>query len=161
MRERKALFELLALLEISDDTDILFERLIYHVTEFMNAQASVLRLIQNGKLKAVAYYNLQTWKDEIEIDEGPCGKVIKEGKVLIFNKKELDGEVLDIPAYSAICIPLKITKKIKEDDIKSEGIEREIIGTILVYNKLDSEEGLGEFTDEDISIGELFLQLLL
>jgi len=156
MRERKALFELLALLEISDDTDILFERLIYHVTEFMNAQASVLRLIQNGKLKAVAYYNLQTWKDEIEIDEGPCGKVIKEGKVLIFNKKELDGEVLDIPAYSAICIPLKITKKIKEDDIKSEGIEREIIGTILVYNKLDSEEGLGEFTDEDISIGELF-----
>lgn len=142
MRERQALFELIKLLEISDDIDILLERLIYHISQLMNAQGAVLRLLKNSHLQVAATYNVRTDKILTKKDEGLCGEVIKEGKVKIFNKNQLEGKELDIPAYSAICIPLKV--------------QEEITGTILVYNKIDSDEGYGEFSEEDIALGELF-----
>jgi PAS domain S-box-containing protein len=146
MRERQALFELIKLLELSEDINVLLERLIYHASELMNAQGGVIRLIKDGNLYITATYNIQTDKKVIPLDEGICGMVIKEGKVRVFNKQELEGIELDIPAYSAICIPLKI----------EEAGNEKVIGTILIYNKLDSEEGAGEFTEEDISLGQLF-----
>jgi len=146
MRERQALFELIKLLELSEDINVLLERLIYHASELMNAQGGLIRLIKDGNLYITATYNIQTDKKVIPLDEGICGMVIKEGKVRVFNKQELEGIELDIPAYSAICIPLKI----------EEAGGEKVIGTILIYNKLDSEEGLGEFTEEDISLGQLF-----
>lgn len=142
MKERQAIYELIQLLEISEDIDLLLQRLIYHITELMNAKAAVLRLLQNGNLYITATYNLESDKKVIGADHGICGEVIKEGKVKIFNRQQLEGKDLDIPAYSAICIPLKIKEK--------------IMGTILVYNKIDSEEGIGDFSEEDISLGELF-----
>jgi len=146
MRERQALFELIKLLELSEDINVLLERLIYHASELMNAQGGVIRLIKDRNLYITATYNIQTDKKVIPLDEGICGMVIKEGKVRVFNKQELEGIELDIPAYSAICIPLKI----------EEAGNEKVIGTILIYNKLDSEEGAGEFTEEDISLGQLF-----
>jgi PAS domain S-box-containing protein len=146
MRERQALFELIKLLELSEDINVLLERLIYHASELMNAQGGLIRLIKDGNLYITATYNIQTDKKVIPLDEGICGMVIKEGKVRVFNKQELEGIELDIPAYSAICIPLKI----------EEAGNEKVIGTILIYNKLDSEEGAGEFTEEDISLGQLF-----
>lgn len=142
MKERQALFEIIKLLEIYEDTEILLERLIYYVCELMNAQAGIVRLIKDGNLYVTATYNIDSSKTIINLDEGICGKVLKEGRVKTFNKAQLEGFELDIPAHSAICIPLKI--------------QQENIGTILIYNKLDSEEGFGEFTEEDISLGELF-----
>lgn len=142
MKERQALFEIIKLLEIYEDTEILLERLIYYVCELMNAQAGIVRLIKDGNLYVTATYNIDSSKTIINLDEGICGKVLKEGRVKTFNKAQLEGFELDIPAHSAICIPLKI--------------QQENIGTILIYNKLDYEEGFGEFTEEDISLGELF-----
>ncbi|WP_353686484.1 PAS domain S-box protein [Thermodesulfovibrio sp. 3462-1] len=142
MKERQALFELIKLLEVYEDIEILLERLIYYVCQLMNAQAGIVRLIRNGYLYVTATYNINSDKTVIKSDEGVCGKVLNEGKVKKFNKSELEKYELDIPAYSAICIPLKM--------------QQENIGTILVYNKLDSEEGFGEFTQEDIEVGELF-----
>jgi len=150
MRERQALFELIKLLELSEDINVLLERLIYHASELMNAQGGLIRLIKDGNLYITATYNIQTDKKVIPLDEGICGMVIKEGKVRVFNKQELEGIELDIPAYSAICIPLKI----------EEAGGEKVIGTILIYNKLDSEEGLGEFTEEDISLGQLFYKAI-
>lgn len=155
MRELKALYELIHLLEISEDTDVLLERLIFHVTELMNAQSAVLRFIRGKKLYVAATFNLQSYKPEIDIDEDLCAQAIKERKVKIFNKEDLENEVVDIPAYSAICLPLLI----KKTDIYSTekiDIEEQIIGTILVYNKINSEEGIGDFTDDDIRLGEIF-----
>ncbi len=142
MKERQAIFELIKLLEISEDTDILLERLIYHITQLMNAHGAVLRLTKNGYLYVAATYNIETNKPLIRKDEGLCGEVIKEKEVKIFSKEQLENKDLDIPAYSAICIPLKV--------------QDEIMGTIIVYNKIDSEEGYGDFTEEDIVLGELF-----
>lgn len=155
MREFTALYELLNLLEISDDTGILLERLIFHVTDLMNAQSAILRLRKDRKLYAAAMYNLPSYKPEVNLDEGLCGKVIKEGKVVIFSKEDLEKEELDIPAYSAICLPLL---KKREDKRESESLsaEERVIGTILVYNKIDSEEGVGDFSEDDIKLGELF-----
>ncbi|GLI53122.1 PAS domain S-box protein [Thermodesulfovibrio yellowstonii] len=155
-KERQALFELLKLLEIYEDIDILLERLIYYVCELMNAQGGIIRLIKNGYLHITATYNISSDKTILKSDEGICGEVLKEGKVKTFNKAQLEGKQLDIPAYSAICIPLKI----KEENI----------GTIAVYNKMQkyfsddtttknltvSEKNFGEFDEEDIAIGELF-----
>ncbi|MCS7164193.1 MAG: PAS domain S-box protein, partial [Thermodesulfovibrio sp.] len=141
-KERQALFELLKLLEIYEDTDILLERLIYYVCELMNAQAGIIRIIRNGYLHIAATHNISSNIDLLKSDEGICGEVLREGKVKRFNKAQLEGKKLDIPAYSAICIPLKM----KEENI----------GTIVVYNKINSEGKIGEFDTEDISIGELF-----
>lgn len=160
-KERQALFELLKLLEIYEDIDILLERLIYYVCELMNAQGGIIRLIKNGYLHITATYNISSDKTILKSDEGICGEVLKEGKVKTFNKAQLEGKQLDIPAYSAICIPLKI----KEENI----------GTIAVYNKMQkyfsddtatknltvSEKNFGEFDEEDVAIGELFQQLPL
>ncbi len=155
MKELKALYELIHLLEVSDDTDVLLERLIFHITELMNAQSAVLRLIRDKKLYVAATFNLTQYKPEINIDEGLCGEVIREGTVKIFNKEQLETAELDMPAYSAICLPLIIKKTgpFKEDKLK---VEEQIIGTIIVYNKIDSEEGMGEFTEDDIKLGEIF-----
>jgi len=142
MKERQALFELIKLLEIYEDIEILLERLIYYVCELMNAQGGVVRLIKNGYLHITATYNIDSDKTVLKSDEGICGEVLKEGTIKTFNKNQLEGKQLDIPAHSAMCIPLKI--------------QEQNIGTILIYNKLDSEEGFGEFTDEDIALGELF-----
>jgi PAS domain S-box-containing protein len=142
MRERQALFELIKLLEISDDIDILLERLIYHISQLMNAQGAVLRLLKNDFLYVEATYNIDTDKTITGRDEGLCGEVIREGRVKIFNAEQLKNKEVDIPAYSAICIPLKV--------------QEEVTGAIIVYNKIDSEEGYAEFSEEDISLGELF-----
>ncbi|MCX7988869.1 MAG: PAS domain S-box protein [Thermodesulfovibrio sp.] len=155
MRELKALYELIHLLGISEETNVLLERLIFHVTELMNAQSAVLRLIKDEKLYVAATYNLQSFKPEININEGLCGRVIQEGKVKIFNKDDLQNEEVDIPAYSAICLPLVI-KKTDTYTTEQIDVEAQIIGTILVYNKINSEEGMGEFTEDDIRLGELF-----
>lgn len=155
MKELKALYELIHLLEESDDSEVLLERLIFHITELMNAQSAVLRFIRDKKLYVATTFNLIQYKPEINIDEGLCGEVIREGKVKIFNKEQLAMAELDIPAYSAICLPLiiKKTDPSKEDNLK---VEEKIIGTIIVYNKIDLEEGMGEFTEEDIKLGEIF-----
>lgn len=155
-KERQALFELLKLLEIYEDIDILLERLIYYICELMNAQSGIIRLIKNQDLHITASYNISSDKAIMKIDEGICGEVLREGKVKIFNRVQLEGKQLDISAYSAICIPLKI--------------KEEIIGTIVVYNKRQKyfsedttaksltscEEKFGEFDAEDIAIGEIF-----
>ncbi|MDW7999090.1 MAG: PAS domain S-box protein [Thermodesulfovibrio sp.] len=153
--ERRALFELLKLLEIYEDIDILLERLIYYVCELMDAQSGIIRLIKNGFLQITATYNISSDKTIIRTDEGIFGEVLKEGKVKTFNKAQLEGKDLDIPSYSAICIPLKI--------------KEESIGAIVVYNKMRKcsdkafeivpntlEEKFVEFDSEDIIIGELF-----
>ncbi len=142
MREREALYELLKLLEISEEPELLFERLIFHVSELMNAQGAVMRIIENGNLKTVAKYNIDTDKNIVKIEGGLCSEVINEGRVKTFGREQLLGKELDVPAYSLICIPLKIHETIK--------------GIIFVYNKIDSEEGYGEFSDEDIKLAELF-----
>jgi PAS domain S-box-containing protein len=155
MKATKALFELIQLLEISEDTDVLLERLIFHIAELMNAQSAILRLMKDKKLYVAKTFNLQSYKQEIDIDEGLCGKAIKKGKVKIFNKEELEKEEADIPAYSAICLPLAIKKTdlYKEDKLLTE---KQIIGTIIIYNKINSEEGMVEFTEDDIELGEVF-----
>jgi len=37
----------------------------------------------------------------MSVDQGICGEVIKDGKAKIFNRDQLEGKDLDIPAYSA------------------------------------------------------------
>ncbi len=153
MRELKALYELIHLLEISEETNALLERLIFHITEILNAQSAVLRLIRDKKLYVAAAFNLPQYQSEVDIEETPCGQVVKEGKVKIFTKEDLERVEFDIPAYSAMCLPLVIKRA---ESSRGNKIEEEIIGTILIYNKIDSEEGVGEFTEDDIKLGEIF-----
>lgn len=144
MRETQAIFEIIRLLEISEDIDLILSKLVKNITELMNSQAGIIRVIKNDILHVVATHNIDSPRTT-KVDEGICGEVIKEGKVKVYNKQDLEDKSLDIPAYSAICIPLKI----KEN----------IVGTIVVYNKSDSEEGFSEYTEEDIRIGEIFSSL--
>jgi len=142
MRERHALYELIRLLETSEDIELLLERLIYHITELINGTGGVIRFVKGEDLHIVATYNIESDKTTMSVDQGICGEVIKDGKAKIFNRDQLEGKDLDIPAYSAICIPLKV--------------QEEIFGTVLVYNKINSDHGFGEFTAEDAELGELF-----
>lgn len=150
MKGIRALFELIKLLEVSEDTNLLLERLVYHITIQMNAQSAILRLIRDGKLIVAANYNIPNYKPEISIGEGICGKTIKEGNVVIFSRDQLENEYSDIPAYSAICIPLKIIET--EEMTKKE----RTIGVITVYNKFQNENGEINFNDEDINLAEIF-----
>lgn len=142
MRERQALCEIIKLLEISEDTELLLQKLIYHICELMNAECGIIRIVKNGYLHVYSTYNIDSDKTVLKSDEGFCEEVLKEGKVKTFNKAQLEGKEIDIPVHSAICIPLKI--------------QENSIGIILICNKIDSEEGSGEFTEEDIELGELF-----
>lgn len=155
MKGLKALFELIKLLEVSEDTDILLERLVYHITVQMNAQSAILRLIRDSKLVAVATFNIPDYRKEISVGEGICGVTIKEGKVKIFCSQDLEDGNTDIPAYSALCIPLKITDTLLEKTNWETGKEK-IIGVITVYNKLNGEGREDIFTEEDINVAEIF-----
>lgn len=145
MREIQAIFEIIKLVEISEDINLLLNKLIENITNLMNAQAGIIRFVKEHNLQAVATYNIKEFRETISIDEGICGEVIKEGNVKTYSREKLEGKLLDISAYSAICIPLRVKEK--------------IAGTITIYNKLDSEEGVGEFTEEDVRIGEIFSSL--
>lgn len=155
MRGMKALFELIKLLEVSEDTDMLLERLVYHITVQMNAQSAILRLIKDSKLVAAATYNISEYRKEISAGEGICGVTIREGTVKIYSRENLEEGSTDIPAYSALCIPLKITDSLIDKTNWETGRER-IIGVITVYNKLNTKGGEDIFTEEDISLAEIF-----
>lgn len=155
MKSFKALFELIKLLEVSEETEILLERLVYHITLHMNAESAILRLLRESKLVASAVYNLRDYRDEISVGEGVCGVTIKEGKVKIFNRENLADLITDTQAHSALCIPLKLTDSLV-NRCTSDRAKETTIGVITVYNKLTENLEEGTFSDEDIEVAELF-----
>ena len=138
MKEILTQVELIKLLEFFENTEILLEKMTYHITALMNAQGAVLRLLREGYLHIVATCNIVSDRLIIPADEGIYGEIIKDGDI----KTITNDMKLDIEAHSAIFIPLKINN--------------ETFGIVSVYNKISPEGAYTDFTDEDRLNGEFF-----
>ena len=125
-----------SIISITDFRDLLRNISIESV-KFFNACGSILRLLEDGKLRVEACSGLcEDIKIELEIGEGICGRAALEGKTIFFNRSET-GELH--PAAEkievGICTPLKIGDT--------------LIGTFGLYDKMTVDGEIIPFGEGD------------
>ncbi|HMK60696.1 MAG TPA: PAS domain S-box protein [Dissulfurispiraceae bacterium] len=104
--------------------------------KFFNASGSILRLLEDGKLKVEACSGLcDEIKIELEIGEGICGLAAQEGKTVYFNRADGMHNAAMESIEVAICTPLKIGDT--------------LTGTFSLYDKMTVDGDIVPFSEDD------------
>ncbi len=125
-----------SIISITDFRDLL-KNIAIESVKFFNASGSILRLLEEGKLRVEACSGLcDGIKQELDIGEGICGRSALEGRTIFFKRTEetyIKAVTDDVEV--AICTPLKIGDN--------------LIGTFGLYDKMTVDGAVIPFSEDD------------
>jgi PAS domain S-box-containing protein len=117
--------------------------------KLFNASGCIIRLMQDGLLRILSSYGIDTEDTErltVGIGEGLAGRVFAEKRTILVKAGDDFGDIIpNMPAQSAVCCPLKIGSR--------------IIGTFGLYDKQSADNTVISFTEQDIETLEGFASI--
>jgi PAS domain S-box-containing protein len=143
------LYELTRAIISVRDFDELLKRISQETTKLFNATGSMIRLLDDGKLKIKSYYGFpEELKDAaaLEMGEGIAGRAAAQGKTIMVAGAEESGLLArNLHITTGICTPLKIGEQ--------------IIGTFGLFDKKAPDGAVIPFTTEDAATLEGFASI--
>ncbi len=133
------------------DSEQLLMKITEEMSHLVSSRGYIIRLLEEGKLKIESSYGLQKELEpqlELALGEGIAGWVAEHNKpMLVEDAKNISVNMMvpGIDIKTAICVPLKV------GDI--------VIGTLSLYDKLDSEGLRIPFTADDLNTVEGFASI--
>ncbi len=131
------------------------EQLLRKITEEMSrlvfSRGCIIRLLDGGKLKIKSSYGLQKELEpqlELALGEGIAGWVAEHNEAMLVEDAKnisVNMKAPGIDIKTAICVPLRVGST--------------VIGTLSLYDKLDSNGGPIPFTADDLNTVEGFASI--
>ncbi|MCE5194689.1 MAG: PAS domain S-box protein [Nitrospiraceae bacterium] len=126
------LYDLATTMASTVNLDELLKMIAAEISKLLNARVCIIRLFEENNLNIKSFYNKTNEQFDIPAENSIAEQVIKEKKPIL----------IDLNNMSALCMPLYITGN--------------IIGTLGLYDKTDSEGNKISFTDDNIETSIAF-----
>ncbi|MBI5073932.1 MAG: PAS domain S-box protein [Nitrospirae bacterium] len=133
------------------DSDRLLRKITEEMSRLVSSRGCIIRLLEGGKLKIRSSYGLQKELEpqlELALGEGIAGWVAEHNEAMLVEDAKNISVNMKIPGIdikTAICVPLKVGST--------------VIGTLSLYDKVDSEGRQIPFTADDLNTVEGFASI--
>ena len=151
LRQLSATYDLSKLLTSVYDPGDLLGTISSQIAKLSGARICIIRILEGDDLNVRSSYGMAPEEKEengLKVGEGIAGWVVKEGRSLFVEDVEKLPEHLrpkTISVRSAICVPLRIGKR--------------IIGTLGIYDKTGQSGAPAPFDLDDLNMAEGFASL--
>jgi PAS domain S-box-containing protein len=133
----KTLFALTKTILAVDDFQTVLNNLCFESAFFLNARGSVIRLLRDENLMLVAQSGLDVRiMQERKIGEGLCGQAVAKKITTFFNQKEAPDMT---PSIEGIQVGMGTPLKIGDN----------VIGALVIVDKMDEQRNIIPFNDDD------------